>query len=439
MENEPFSSMVMLSNFDITFLPFSTVSALGVLLTLILLIFSALISGAEVAFFSLSPKEIIKIKESKSGISKTVIKLIDNPRKLLASILVANNFINIGIVVLSTYVINTIIDFGDSNILGFFIQVVVITFFLLLFGEIIPKVYANQFSYKFVHIMAIPLQISDYLFRPVTSILVSSAGFMDKYFHKKANFSINDLSSALELTNEVLTEEKSILKGIIEFGNTEVSEIMCPRVDVLSIDITSSFSNVLRIITDAGYSRIPIYTKSFDDIKGILYIKDLLPHIHKGNNFHWQSLIRPPYFIPEGKKINDLLEDLQTNKTHMAIVVDEYGGTSGIITMEDIIEEIVGDISDEFDDDEINFSKINNNNFLFDGKMLLNDIYKILEVDNSIFDEIKGDADTLAGLILEIKGEFPSQYDKIKYKQFTFTIEELDKRRIVKIKTTINR
>lgn len=431
--------MVMLSNFDITFLPFSTVSALGVLLTLILLIFSALISGAEVAFFSLSPKEIIKIKESKSGISKTVIKLIDNPRKLLASILVANNFINIGIVVLSTYVINTIIDFGDSNILGFFIQVVVITFFLLLFGEIIPKVYANQFSYKFVHIMAIPLQISDYLFRPVTSILVSSAGFMDKYFHKKANFSINDLSSALELTNEVLTEEKSILKGIIEFGNTEVSEIMCPRVDVLSIDITSSFSNVLRIITDAGYSRIPIYTKSFDDIKGILYIKDLLPHIHKGNNFHWQSLIRPPYFIPEGKKINDLLEDLQTNKTHMAIVVDEYGGTSGIITMEDIIEEIVGDISDEFDDDEINFSKINNNNFLFDGKMLLNDIYKILEVDNSIFDEIKGDADTLAGLILEIKGEFPSQYDKIKYKQFTFTIEELDKRRIVKIKTTINR
>ena len=428
-----------MENTDITLLSFTAISAFGIVLTTILLFLSALISGAEVAFFSLSPKEILKIKESKSGISKIVLRLIEDPIKLLATILVANNFINISIVVLSTYVMNTLVDFGNSNILGFLIQVVLITFLLLLFGEIIPKVYANQFSYKFAHFMARPLQISSFIFKPATHILVSSASFIDKHIQKKPNFSIDDLSSALELTKESLTEEKGILKGIIEFGNTEVSEIMCPRVDVFSIDIITNFSKVLRIITDENHSRIPIFTKSFDDIKGILYIKDLLPHIHKGENFHWQSLIRPPYFIPERKKINELLEDLQTNKTHMAIVVDEYGGTSGIITMEDIIEEIVGDISDEFDDNELNFSKIDKNNYLFDGKMQLNDIYKILEVESSIFDEIKGDADTLAGLILEIKGEFPALYDKINFNQFIFTIEELDKRRIVKIKTTINR
>jgi gliding motility-associated protein GldE len=334
---------------------------------------------------------------------------------------------------------NSLIDFGKSQMIVFIIQVVLITFLLLLFGEIIPKVYANKYSSKFALSMAIPLQVLSFLFKPVTSVLVSSARFLDKYFKKKQSFSIDDLSSALEIATDGLEEEKDILKGIVEFGNTEVSEIMRPRVDVLAIDISTSFSEVLNNIVDAGYSRIPVFDKSFDDIKGILYIKDLLPHIQKKDNFHWQSLIRPPYFIPEKKKINDLLEELQKKKIHMAIVVDEYGGTSGIVTMEDIIEEIVGDISDEFDEDEINFSKINKDNFLFDGKILLNDFYKVVNVDNSVFDDIKGDADTLAGLILEIKGEFPKLYDKIIYKQFTFTIEEIDKRRIVKIKTTINR
>jgi len=399
---------------------------------------SALISGAEVAFFSLRPKDILKIKEAKTNISIAVLKLIDNPKQLLATILVSNNFVNIGIVILSTYAINMLIDFGDANILKFLVQIIFITFSLLLFGEIIPKIYANQFSYKVAFLMAIPLKISSYIFKPVIYVLINSTRFIDKHIQKKNQFSIDDLSSALELTKESLSDEESILKGIIEFGNTRVSEIMCPRVDVVSININSNFSKILQTITNAGYSRIPVYAKSFDNIKGVLYIKDLLPHTHKGEHFRWQSLIRPPYFVPEKKKINDLLEDLQTNKTHMAIVVDEYGGTSGIITMEDIIEEIIGDISDEFDEDIANFSKIDDNNYLFDGKTQLNDFYKILNIENNIFDEIKGDADTLAGLILEIKGEFPSLYDEIKYKQFTFYIEKLSKRRIIKIKTTIN-
>lgn len=439
MENTPFLYQVILTDINIIFLPLTTTLVFGIILSVVLLFLSALVSGSEVAFFSLTPNDIENLKNSKSNVAKTALKLLESPRKLLATILVSNNFINIAIVILSTYLMNSLINFGGSQIIGFIIQVVLITFLLLLFGEIIPKVYANKYSSKFALSMAIPLQVLSFLFKPVTSILVSSARFLDKYFKKKQSFSINDLSSALEIASDGLDEEKEILKGIVEFGNTEVSEIMRPRVDVLAIDISSSFSDVLNNIVDDGYSRIPVFDKSFDDIKGILYIKDLLPHIQKKNNFHWQSLIRPPYFIPEKKKINDLLEELQKKKIHMAIVVDEYGGTSGIVTMEDIIEEIVGDISDEFDEDEVNFSKINKDNFLFDGKILLNDFYKIVDADNSVFDDIKGDADTLAGLILEIKGEFPKLYDKIVYKQFTFTIEEIDKRRIVKIKTTIDR
>ena len=439
MENDPFSQWVILTAVNITYLTFTFATAISIFLTIILLFFSALISGSEVAFFSLSPQEILKIKKDKGGNSKAAANLLKNPQKLLATILVSNNFINIAIVILSTYIFNSLIDFSNSYILGFLIQVILITFLLLLFGEIIPKVYANSYSFKFVLVMALPLKLLSRIFKPITIILMSSTRFIDKYYQKKPNFSIKDLSGALELTSESLAEEKGILKGIIEFGNTEVSEIMCPRVDVLAIDITSTFSKVLNQIINAGHSRIPVFAKSFDEIKGILYIKDLLPHIQKNDSFHWQTLIRPPYFVPEKKKISDLLNELQADKIHMAVVVDEYGGTSGIITMEDIIEEIVGDISDESDEDEAIFTKINENNFLFEGKTLLNDFYKILEVENTIFEDVKGDADTLAGLILEIKEEFPALYDKIKYKQFTFTIEALDKRRIMKIKTTIKR
>jgi len=335
---------------------------------------------------------------------------------------------------------NSLIDFSQTPILGFIIQVILITFVILLCGEIIPKIYANQTPLKVAKFMAIPLIFLRKLFKPLILFLMASTKVIDKKHHRKYNISRDDLSNALELTSESLAEEKGILKGIIEFGNIEVSDIMCPRVDVLALDINTPFSKVLQEIVDAGYSRIPVYLKTFDDVKGILYIKDLLPHIHKTDTFHWQSLIRPPYFVPERKKINELLEELQTDKIHMAIVVDEYGGTSGIITMEDIIEEIVGDIADEFDEeDEVPFSKINENNYLFDGKILLNDFYKIMDVENDIFDDIKGDADTLAGLILEIKGDFPELYDKITFEPFTFIIEAVDKRRIVKIKTSVRR
>lgn len=439
MEIEPYSNWVILSNLNITFFPLTFNTIIGLIFTLILLLFSALISGSEVAFFSLSPTEINTIREEKDNTSKAASKLIQKPQELLATILVSNNFVNISIVISSTYLLSKMVDFSNAPILGFIIQVVLITFLLLLFGEIIPKIYANQFAYKFAIAMALPLVFLYRIFKPVVSILMGSTKFVENRIHKKQQFSMDDLSNALELTSDAIADDKDILKGIIEFGNIEVTDIMCPRVDVLAMDITTPFGVVIKQVVDAGYSRIPVYSKSFDDIKGILYIKDLLPHIQKPDNFHWQSLIRPPYFVPEKKKINELLNELQTDKIHMAIVVDEYGGTSGIITMEDIIEEIVGEITDEFDEDETYYSKINDNNFLFDGKTLLNDFYKIVAVENNVFDEIKGDAETLAGIILELRGEFPVLYDKIKYKQFTFTIEELDKRRIVKIKTTIKR
>lgn len=437
MESDPYVTEVILSSLNITFLPFSFTALGGIILTVLLLICSALISGSEVAFFSLSPSDIIQIKDNQSATSKAILRLLENQQKLLATILVSNNFVNIAIVVLSTYISNSIIDFSDSPLLGFLFQVVIITFVLLLFGEIIPKVYANHASSRFAHFMSIPLLVLSKIFLPISYFLMSSTKIVDKRFVKKKNISINDLSDALELTSEAIADDKEILKGIIEFGTIEVSEIMCPRVDVLSIDNNTPFTDIINQIIDAGYSRIPVYNESFDNIKGILYIKDLLPHIHKNDTFRWQSLVRPPYFIPEKKKINDLLEELQAKRIHLAIVVDEYGGTSGIITMEDILEEIVGEISDEFDIDDLNFTKIDENNYLFEGKTLLNDFYKILDLDTSIFDEIKGDADTLAGLILELKGEFPDLYDIIKYKTFSFKIEEIDNRRIKKIKTTL--
>lgn len=437
MESDPYVSEVILSNINITFIPLTITSIGGFILAALLLICSALISGSEVAFFSLSPGDILKIKESKKTTSKALLKLLDNQKKLLATILVSNNFINIAIVILSTYLTNSIIDFSKSPGLGFLFQLVVITFILLLFGEIIPKVYANHFSKRFAQFMSLPLVFLGRFFQPITYFLTASTKIVDKRFNKKQNISINDLSDALELTSEAIADDKEILKGIIEFGSIEVSEIMCPRVDVMSINNNTPFTNIIRQIIDAGYSRIPVYDGSFDKIDGILYIKDLLPHIHKNDTFRWQSLVRPPYFIPEKKKINDLLEELQAKRIHMAIVVDEYGGTSGIITMEDILEEIVGEIVDEFDVDDVNFTKINDNNYLFDGKTLLNDFYKILALESSIFDEIKGDADTLAGLILELKGDFPNIYDVIRFKNFSFKIEEIDHRRIKKIKTTL--
>lgn len=415
--------------------------AIGLVILLILIVCSALMSGSEVAFFSLSPSKKEKIKDSEKKAHHTIRNLLKTPDKLLATILVANNFINVGIVILSTYLVHSIFNFSGFPVLGFIIEVVLITFILLLFGEILPKIYASDYSLGFASGMAVPLLLLQKLFRPLVHFLTSTSTYFNKRYNRvKPNISVDDLNQALELTNEEdLSEDKTILKGIVKFGHTNVEQVMTPRIDVVAVDIDTSNQKLVNVINHNGYSRIPVYSDNFDHISGILYIKDLLPHFQDLETFRWQTLLRPPYFVPENKKIDDLLEEFQKNKVHMAIVVDEYGGTSGIITLEDILEEIVGEITDELDDDENQlFSKLNQNTFLFDGKIPLVDFCRICDLD---FEQIrinKGEADTLAGLILEIKGEFPKQNEIIVIDPLTLSIEAIDKRRIKKIKVTIN-
>ena len=439
METDPLPILTAI-NWDIEVYSITAAVILNLVLILLLLISSALISGSEVAYFSLSPQDRAKLNSIKSKQNNTILKNLENPEKLLATILVANNFANVGIVILSTYTTNKVFNFTAAPTIGIIFQVVVITFILLLFGEIIPKVYATRHSLSFARFMGIPLNVLEHIFRPVNSILIYSTSFVNKRFQKQSqNISVDELSQALELTFEhEHSGDKEILEGIVNFGNKNVVEIMRSRVDVEALELKDSYSKVINLINESGYSRIPVYSGSFDNIKGILYIKDLLPHIHKKENFKWQTIIRPPFYVPETKKIDDLLEEFQKNKVHMAIVVDEYGGSSGIVTLEDILEEIVGEIVDEFDEDENYFTKISENKYLFDGKILLHDFSKITGTDDHIFDEIKGDADSLAGLILELKGEIPMQHDKISCKNFVFSIESVDNRRIKKIKVEIN-
>ena len=411
----------------------------GAVIILVLLFFSALISGAEVAYFSLSPKDRLKLKKSKSKAGRTTLKNLETPDKLLATILVTNNFVNVGIIILSSFISTKLIDFSNSPVIEFLFKVVIITFILLLFGEIVPKVYAVHFGAAFAKFMAIPLNLLSKVLNPFNSLLINSTSFVNKRLAKhKKNISISDISQALELTSEhEISEDKEILEGIVRFGNKTVVEIMTPRVDVVAIDMKTPFSEIVGIIKESGFSRIPVYSGSFDQINGILYIKDLLPHVHKGNAFKWQSIIRPPFYVPETKGINTLLEEFRKRKVHMAIVVDEYGGSAGIVTLEDILEEIVGEIIDEFDEEEPLFNRIGENKYLFDGKTMLADFYKIAESDETVFDEVKGEADTLAGLILELKGEIPALHEKIHCKNFIFTIEAVNNRRIEKIKVEI--
>ncbi|MGD9993588.1 MAG: gliding motility-associated protein GldE [Salinivirgaceae bacterium] len=439
MESDPYSGWVILSALNITFLPFTLQIALGVVLTLVLLVSAAFLTGSELAFFSLQADEINTIQKGGKLKVQTAKQLIQKPHELWATILVSKSVIILISILGLVFLFRNWIIFDGSPTHQLLLELSVIAFLVFLFGVLIPRIYASQHAYKWALLMSFPLLLIQRFFKPLVTIVAGLEKYFENRYHKRPPFSINDLSNVLEYTSDVVDEDKEILKGIIEYGNIEVSEIMCPRVDVLALDIDTPFTKIIREVVDAGYSRIPIYEKTFDDVKGILYIKDLLAHINETDDFNWQSLLREPYFVPEGKKINELLNELQTDKIHLAVVVDEYGGTSGIITMEDIIEEIVGDITDEFDEDETYFSKINDNNFLFDGKTLLNDFYKIVEVENTIFDSVRGDAETLAGFILELKGEFPERYDKIKFQHFTFTIEEVDKRRIRKIKTTIKR
>lgn len=431
--------MLCAITWNVHFLPFTAGIAFSLVVILILLFFSALISGSEVAYFSLSPSEKQKISGRSTKKNIYLLKNLESPEHLLATILVANNFTNVGVVILSSFTIDSLIDFSNEPIWGFVFQVIIISFIILLIGEIIPKVYTTKHALKFARFISLPLYYLIRILKPFNSLLILSTSFVNKRIHSNnQHISVDQLSQALELTSQYESnEDKDILKGIVKFGNKSVAEIMHSRVDVVSVDIKDSYAKILTLITETGFSRIPVYSDTFDNIKGILYIKDLLPHSQKGATFRWQSIIRAPFYVPETKKIDDLLEEFQKNKVHMAIVVDEYGGSSGIVTLEDILEEIVGEISDEFDEEEEFYTKISENKYLFDGKTLLNDFNKVVGSDEELFDDVKGDADTLAGLILELKGEIPAKNDTIICKNFVFTIDAVDNRRIKQIKVEI--
>ncbi|WP_075340498.1 gliding motility-associated protein GldE [Tenacibaculum agarivorans] len=426
------------------------VNSVSLIVLLILLISSALVSGAEVAFFSLSQSDLDELSEETKGKS-TVVKLLEKPKKLLGTILITNNFINILVVLIFASLeefmfgnLNFSLDFGlfiiPASVVKISIQVGLVTFLILLFGEVLPKVYASRKSLQFANFMAKPLNILNAILTPVNIPLTGLTNAIEaKLGNKNNNLSVERLSQALELTSDNATtkEEQKILEGIVTFGNTETVQIMKPRTDVCAISNTDNYDKVLETILKNGYSRNPVYEENIDNIKGILYAKDLLAHLHK-KDFKWQSLLREPFFVPENKKLDDLLKDFQERKNHLAIVVDEYGGTSGIVTLEDVIEEIVGDINDEFDDDDLSYSKLDENNFIFEGKITIRDLCRVLDEDEEVFEDGKGESETLAGFILEISGKFPRKSEKISFKNYTFTIEALDRKRIKQIKVTRN-
>ncbi|MCK4919758.1 MAG: gliding motility-associated protein GldE [Bacteroidales bacterium] len=409
------------------------------IIVLLLLMVSALVSGSEVAYYSLSPSQLDKIQEMEGKRSKRVSKLLKNPEKLLATILISNNFINVAIVIISTFITASLFNFNKEPFWAFLIQVVTVTFLLLLFAEIIPKLYANQYALKFSLFMSAPLFILGKFFTPLSTILINSTSFVNKRLRsKKSNLSMGDLSDAIDLTTGVVHEEKKILKSIVKFTNIEVNDIMKPRLDIVAVDINEKLSALIEIINESGHSRIPVYSETFDNVKGTLYVKDLLPYIEEKNDFKWQSLVRPSYFVPGAKKINVLLQEFREKKIHFAIVVDEYGGTEGIVTLEDILEEIVGEITDESDEIEELYTKIDDKNYIFDAKVLLNDFYKTLMIQEDIFEKERGDSDTIGGLILEVTGDIPSLNDVVKIGNFSFTITSVDKRKINKLRLSIN-
>lgn len=414
---------------------------IATILAAVLLLMSAFASGSEIAFFSLSPSDVAELEDGKFDADKKIQNLRDDSERTLATILIANNFVNVTIIMLLNYVIAGVISFGErALLLQFLFTTVILTFLLLLFGEIMPKVYARQDPLKFCRRCVVGIMFARKLFWPIENILLKSGMMAEKIIQKENHvLSVDDLEQALELTDKNdIKDEQNMLKGIIRFGDETAKEVMTSRQNIIDLDIRSNYADVLKCIEDNNYSRIPVYQDNTDNIRGILYIKDLLPHLTKSSNFRWQSLIRPPYFVPETKKIDDLLREFQENKVHIAIVVDEFGGTSGIVTLEDILEEIVGEINDEYDEEEKFYSKLNYNTFIFEGKTLLTDLCRILNVDDEEFEEVEGDADTLAGLLLEIKGDFPSIHEKIDYKNYTFEVMNVEERRISKIKVTVH-
>lgn len=414
--------------------------AINVMLLIVLLICSALISGAEVAFFGLSATDVNDINEKKTTRGNIIVKLLQRPKKLLATILIANNTINIGVVLLFNLIGETLFASIDLEWLRFLLEVVVATFLILMFGEILPKVYANRNRIAFAHFMAYPLKVLDFVFSPLSLPMRSGTLFLyHKLGKQKSNLSVDHLSQALELTDDGDTtkEEQKILQGIVSFGNTDTKQVMRPRIDIFALSENMKFPEIMAEIKKQGYSRIPVFSENMDNVLGVLYVKDLLPYIDR-KTFNWMTLIREPYFVPENKKLDDLLLEFQEKKNHLAVVVDEYGGTSGIVTLEDIIEEIVGDISDEFDDEDLIFSKLDDFNYVFDGKTTLKDFYRVIKItDEDEFEERKGESETIAGFVLEIAGSFPKRGDKVMFKHYAFVVESLDKKRLKQIKVTL--
>jgi len=438
LDPEPSSWLILFVTTDSTFI-------IKVVLLLVLLVCSALVSGAEVALFSLSQTEINEETVSNSPRSNLLVKLLQKPKKLLATILVANNFINISVVLIFASISDQL--FGNITYryfgwleLRFLLEVGLVTFVILLFGEILPKIYASRNNVRFAHFMTLPLTFLDKLFTPLTMPMRAVTLYLhEKLGRQKSNLSVDQLSQALELTSEEDTtkEEQKILKGIVSFGNTDTRQVMRPRIDIFALSEETPFAEVIDEIVKHGYSRVPVFKDNIDHVTGVLYVKDLLPYLNQ-SAFSWVQLKREPYFVPENKKLDDLLKEFQDMKNHLAIVVDEYGGTSGLVTLEDIIEEIVGDISDEFDDDDLIYSKLDEFNYVFEGKTALRDFYRVIKLDDEApFEERKGESETIAGFVLEIAGSFPKNGDKITFKDYTFKVEALDQKRIKQIKVTL--
>lgn len=430
MDPEPSSNLLATIDTNLLF---------GILAIAFFLFCSAMVSAAEVALFSLTQQDLNTLSEEDSSKANLISKLLQRPKKLLATILVANNFSHIGVVIVFSFVGNNIFSAIESPILKFVVEVILITFLILLFGEVLPKIYASRNNIQFSKFVANPLSILDKLLSPISFPMRAISVYLhEKLGRQKSNISVDQLSQALGLTSteDTTSEEQKILEGIVSFGNTDTKQVMSPRIDIFAIEMEETFGEIYEKIVEKGYSRIPVYRDSIDHIEGVLFVKDLIPHINK-KEFDWIKLIREPFFVPENKKLDDLLKEFQSKKSHLAIVVDEYGGTSGLVSLEDIIEEIVGDISDEFDDENLNYSQIDDKNFLFEGKINLKDFYRIVDVDEEIFEISKGEAETLAGFILEILGNFPKKGQKIHFKNVHFTIEAVDKKRIKQLKVTL--
>lgn len=423
----------------VVFQPITMGVVLAAILAAFLLLLSGFASGSEIAFFSLSPQDLDELDPDRRSDDKSIVMLRDDSERTLATILIANNFVNVTIIMLCNFIFGSLVKF-KSEWLEFFFITVLLTFLLLLFGEIMPKVYSRQTPLKFCRRVVGGVLFLRKLFWPLETVLIRSGMLAEKVLQKEnRQLSVDDLEQALELTDKNdIKEEQSMLQGIIRFGDETAKEVMTSRQDIVDLDIRSSYADVLKCVVENNYSRIPVYQDNTDNIRGVLYIKDLLPHLGKPASFRWQSLIRPPYFVPETKKIDDLLREFQDNKVHIAIVVDEFGGTCGIVTLEDILEEIVGEINDEFDEDEKTYSKLNYNTYIFEGKTLLSDLCRILQISDDEFADVEGDADTLAGLLLEIKGEFLSMHEKIDYLNYTFEVVGLEERRISKVKVIVH-